>query len=47
MCMNTYTWVQLLKEIRGAGDNEDTAYKEMVPETKQLVLRQHRSKRPE
>lgn len=30
-----------------AGDSEDTAYEEMVPETKQLVLRQHQSKRPE
>lgn len=36
--MNTYIWVQLLMEIRAAGDNEVTAYKEMVPETKQLVL---------
>lgn len=36
--MNTYTWVQLLTKIRAAGDNEDTAYKEIVPETKQLVL---------
>lgn len=48
--LNVYEYIYMGTVAHGnqrAGDSEDTAYEEMVPETKQLVLRQHQSKRPE